>query len=199
MTKKLKGLFLFYHSKTEQVVQHYKTDRQLLYTTPNELNKFYGNIETPLNIGISLQSHHTHRCKTDLDILNAASIGISYKRLQEITNQIASTVAQSITDFDGTYVPPLLLKGIPLRASADHLDKNVDTFDGRNAFHGTAVSVYQSVTIENNLEPIRSKLVIVCTSNAPLSDVPDTLVDLHPCTIQGNPKPKESPHDLKRV
>ena len=44
---------------------------------------------------------------------------------------------------NGTCIPPQIIKGIPVRSSANNVDMRVDTPDGRGTFHGTAVSVYR--------------------------------------------------------
>ncbi|MES9884822.1 MAG: hypothetical protein ABW185_28585 [Sedimenticola sp.] len=178
---------------TQHILQHFKTDRQAAYTSEKSGN-FYNSVETPLAVGMSLQSHHQHRSKNDIDILNAASVGVSYNRVNDMTTQIANNTIKSMNDFNGTYVPPLVLKGVPIRASADNIDKKVDTPDGQNSFHGSAMSVYQTVKPGVNVETVREKLTIKSSLKTDyLKDVPETVIEVLLCRVEGNPKPKTSP------
>ena len=44
---------------------------------------------------------------------------------------------------NGAYIPPQIIKGIPVLDSADNVDMRVDNRDERGTFPGTAVSAYQ--------------------------------------------------------
>ena len=82
----------------------------------------------------------------------------SYDRVKPITNEIATEEEHSIMENNGIYIPPWLRKGVPIQASSDHIDKKVDTHDGKNTFHGTATTIYQKVEGERSYEYIRLPL-----------------------------------------
>ncbi len=71
----------------QHIIQAMKTDRQILNKDSSSVRT---TIETPLAVGLSMTSYHAHRSKKDVSILNAAKIGISYGRVQKLTNQIAN-------------------------------------------------------------------------------------------------------------
>jgi hypothetical protein len=91
-----------------------------------------------LSVGLSLHSHHHNRSKKDIVVLHRSGTGISYKHLKNITSKIAANVQRNMEMFHGVYVPPGLLKNVPITCSLDNIDAMVDTLDGRNTFHGTA-------------------------------------------------------------
>ena len=82
-----------------------------------------------------------------------------------------------------------------LRFSIDNVDAKVDTSDGRNSFHATAMAVYQRQpstaeaidVVAQFITPTQNKSV------SSLKDVPSTIVPIMQSTITGSPKPPTSP------
>ena len=149
--------------------------------------------ETPPAIALSLNSHHRHRNKSDIEMMKAAGIGVSYSRVKYITNQIASKAIHTMQQFDGVYVPPALMKNVPIRAAADNIDAKVDTPDGKNSFHATASTVFQRLDSEKEYETVCEPLDLNKCKVLSFSQIPNTVVELTPCPIKGNPKPRISP------
>ena len=86
--------------------------------------------------------------------------------------------------------PHGIVRGRAICASADNVDKKVDTYDGKNSFHGMASSVYQQTCDGDTLvEPLDLYDVVPGS----LVGVPNTCIQLAECDITGNPKPKCSP------
>ena len=99
-----------------------------------------------------------------------------------------------MNSFGGIYVPPGLFKNIPIRCSADNIDAKVDTTDGRNTFHGTAMAAYQRLPLDvSELETVCDPLTFQETSCTRLENIPSTVLEISECTITGNPKPNRSP------
>jgi hypothetical protein len=100
-------------------------------------------------------------------------------------------------DHNGIYIPPGLHRKSILRFSIDNVDSYVDTPDGRNSFHATAMAVYQQEPLldegpcDITANPLR--LTSIVTSRA-LSDVPSTVVPLLQSNITESPRPETSPH-----
>ena len=92
------------------------------------------------------------------------------------------------------YIPPCLRKGIPIRGYADNIDTQVDTYDGRNSFYGTAVSVYQRISPESASEILSPPLMLEDhpTNLDELKSAPSTVVKMKPCRITGAPKTLKS-------
>ena len=127
------------------VIQNFKTDRQACHKASSTEPRTRSMSETPTAIAMSLHSYYLYRSKSDISFLHKASAGVSYDRVKPITNEIATEEAHSIMENNGIYIPPWLRKGVPIQASSDHIDKKVDTHDGKNTFHGTATTIYQKV------------------------------------------------------
>ena len=92
---------------------------------------------------------------------------------------------------NGIYIPPGLCNEGHLFFALDNIDFAEDTVDGKNTLHGTVLVAFQQKTgcatrVQEKIQleqPSREKF---------LSLVPSTIVDLMPCHINRNPKPKES-------
>ncbi len=88
------------------------------------------------------------------------------------------------------FVPFGIVKGQAICASADNVDKKVDTSDGKNSFHAMASSVFQPVGAGQSLvEP----LDLYEVSPGALVDIPSTCIKISKCNIEGTPKPVNSP------
>jgi hypothetical protein len=90
----------------------------------------------------------------------------------------------------GVFVPHRIIKGRHLRASADNVDKKVDTYDGKNSFHGMAASVYQAI---GDGGPLLEPIDLYSVSPGALVGAPNTCVKLVQCDITGSPKQLTSP------
>ncbi len=125
-------------------------------------------------------------------MLNNARVCVTIDRVQKIKNSIASSVCENMKEH-GVYVPTGLLKNQPIRASMDNIDKKIDTPDGKHSFHGMAIGVYQSQGHgETKVQPQEQRYQQRVSET--LKNVPQTVIELEPCTIEGSPKPQTSPH-----
>jgi len=97
-------------------------------------------METPITLGISLYCDHKWRSHNLVNLLSHAGVGVPYQRVKI---QIAKGVQENMEKHDGNYIPPGLHKQKRLRFSLNNIDAKVDTPDGQNSFHATAMAVYQ--------------------------------------------------------
>jgi hypothetical protein len=178
----------------QHIIQEFKSDRQVQYQSKSSTSTFRFKTETPLGVGLSLHSHHVHRSRKDIEMLYHSGFGVSYQRVKDITSKIATTVQENMNEFSGVYIPPGLLKNLPIRCSADNIDAKVDTADGRNTFHGTALAVYEEVPPdESEYETVVEPLKLHDKSSMQLQNVPSSVSEMSDCTITGSPKPSRSP------
>ena len=178
----------------QHIMQEFKSDRQVQYQPKTSTSTFRFTTETPLGVGLSLHSHHAHRSRRDIDILHHSGVGVSYQRVKEITSKIATSVQENMNEFNGVYVPPGLLKNLPIRCSADNIDAKVDTADGRNTFHGTALAIYQRVPTDvSEYDTVAEPLKLHDNTSTKLENILPTVTEMYDCTITGNPKPSRSP------
>ena len=93
-------------------------------------------------------------------------------------------------------IPPQIIKGIPVRSSADNVDIRVDTPDGRDTFHGAAVSVYRRLlpdALSNTNDELYSEMLDTADPTDLVHYIPSTI--LQPCPISaGSQRPRASPH-----
>ena len=84
-----------------------------------------------------------YRSRTDINLLNAANVGVSYNLVNVLATNLAKNSIKIMQKHNGTYIPPQIKS---VRGSADNVDIRVDTLDGRGTFHGTGVSAYQRLS-----------------------------------------------------
>ena len=129
-------------------------------------------------------------------LLSHAGVGVPYQRVKQCITQIAKGVQENMEKHDGNYVPPGLHRQRRLRFSLNNVDAQVDTPDGPNSFHATAMAVYQrEPSVEDAIDVVVEYVTPTQNKSArSLKDVPTTIVPLRHCTISGSPKPPTSPH-----
>ena len=94
----------------------------------------------------------------------------------------------------GTYIPPGLVPNQPLRAALDNIDAKVDTPDAKHSFHALASAIFQQGEPRGTDQHVRDLLNVNIPPDSKLKNVPNTVVEIVPCTITGSPKPRTSPH-----
>ena len=157
---------------------------------------FRSTMETPITLGISLHCDHKWRSHKLASLLSHAGVGVPYQRVKQCITQIAKDVQENIEKHNGNYVPPGLHRQRRLRFSLDNIDAQVDTPDGRNSFHATAMAVYQrEPSVEDAIDVVVEHVTPTQNKSArSLKDVTTTIAPLIHCTISGSPKPPVSPH-----
>ena len=71
------------------------------------------------------------------------NISIDYHRLLNIKSQLADTVLTEINNNSGVFIPRSISKDLPIYFAIDNTELKIDTPDGRNQLHVTAIAVYQ--------------------------------------------------------
>ena len=78
----------------------------------------------------------------------------------------------------GVFVPSGLLKNIPIKCSLDNIDAKVDTSDGHNTFHGTAIGVHQRIPQDTSQCSYVSTPLKLDQNISELNSIPATVTDL---------------------
>lgn len=177
----------------QQIIQLHKSDRQISYKPKSEDSDFRSTTEMPLSCGISLHSYHRHRSKNEIDILHHAGIGISYTNVTKHVSKIACAVQDNMKKHEGIYIPTNLSKNKPILGSLDNIDSQVDTPDGKNSFHGTAMAIYQEKPSSNEDDIFIESLNLDQVEDSKLTDVPASLLYVKESNLTGNVKPQSSP------
>ena len=130
----------------QYIIQSTKTSRQVNYKPQENVTRnreISCTVETPLHAGTGIYIHQKTRCRELIDILSDLNISIDYDKLLNIKSQLADTVLTEINNNDGVFIPRSISKDLPIYFAIGNTDLKIDTPDGRNQLHGTAIAVYQ--------------------------------------------------------
>ena len=98
--------------------------------------------EPPLPIYIGINVHAISRSKKLIQQLYQMGLSISYDRVMELEDWLATSVCESFEE-DGVVFPASLRKGLFTVGALDNLDHNPTSTTSMTSFHGTAVSLFQ--------------------------------------------------------
>ena len=92
---------------------------------------------TPKHVGLGSTLHQTTRSKQLVQLFHKAGHIISYRDILRLDTTLAKTTLASMDSESGTTIPPNLNEGRFIHFSADSIDINESTLDGKNTFHAT--------------------------------------------------------------
>ena len=101
--------------------------------------------EPPLPIYIGINVHVLTRSKKLIQHLYKMGISISYDRVMELEDWIATSVCERFEE-DGVVSPACLRKGLFTVGALDNLEHNPSSTTSQTSFHGTGISLFQLPT-----------------------------------------------------
>ncbi|KAL8592617.1 hypothetical protein ACOMHN_026547 [Nucella lapillus] len=101
--------------------------------------------ETPLPVYVGLAIHAQTRKKALVDNMFTLGLSVSYNRVLEMSTELASRACSQFHS-DGVVCPMKLRSGLFTTAAIDNLDHNPSSTTAKDAFHGTAISLFQHPT-----------------------------------------------------
>lgn len=104
--------------------------------------------EPPLPIYIGLNIHQQTRSKKLITQFYSMGICISYDRVLDLEDRIATSVCEQFEE-DGVVSPACLRKGLFTVGALDNLDHNPTSTISESSFHGTGISLFQFPTKDN--------------------------------------------------
>ena len=104
--------------------------------------------EPPLPLYIGLNIHTQTRSKKLVTQLFNLGLSISYDRVMQLENQLATAVCQDMVE-KGVVCPNQLRKGLFTLGALDNLDHNPSSTTAKGAYHGTGMSLFQAPTHSN--------------------------------------------------
>ena len=119
--------------------------------------------ETPLPIYIGLYLHAKTRKKVIIDQLYQLGLSVSYKRVMELSNSLASNVSGIFQERDVVF-PLKLHKAVFTTAAIDNIDHNCSSTTSTDSFHGTGISLFQHPAPNTQSEPLVKENVITSGS-----------------------------------
>ena len=106
---------------------------------------------TPKHIGLTSTLHQKTRSKDLVNLFHQAGHCLSYESLLKIDKTLADDTLASMDEETGAVFPRNFVSGKSIHFSADNLDVNIDSLDGKEAFHVCQVAAYQRSDGENQL------------------------------------------------
>ena len=104
--------------------------------------------EPPIPVYIGLNIHQMTRSKKLIDQLYQMGISISYDKVMELEEWIATSVCEQF-EKDGIVAPTGLRKGLFTVCAQDNIDHNPSSTTAVNAFYGTGITLFQFPTKAN--------------------------------------------------
>ena len=98
--------------------------------------------EPPLPLYIGLKVHTKTRSKKIITQLHELGISVSYDRVLQLENQLATAVCENFQT-KGVVVPAQLRHGVFTIGALDNLDHNPSSTTAKGSFHGTGISLFQ--------------------------------------------------------
>ena len=127
------------------IIQLTKTSRHVSYKPQENATRHCEiscTVGTPLNVGSGIYIHEETRCRELIDILSDLNISIDYDKLLNVESQLANSILAEINNNDGVFIPKSISKDLPIYFAIENTDLKIDTPDGRNQLHETAITVY---------------------------------------------------------
>ena len=104
-------------------------------------------MEPPLPIYLSMLIHAKTRSKDLINTLFNLGLCVSYKRLMDISTDLANNVCAQYHE-EQVVCPPQLSNGVFTCGAVDNIDHNPSARTAHDSFHGTAISLIQFPTSE---------------------------------------------------
>ena len=115
------------------------------------LNRTNRSREMPLPLYIGIKIHTQTRNKILVVQLHSLGLSINYKRVLQLENNLAHSVTEKYHT-DGIVCPMKLRKSLYTVGAIDNLDHNPSSQTAKGSFHGTGISIFQTVTESNQGE-----------------------------------------------
>ena len=129
---------------TQMIMLSVKTPRPASCESTNANCNTYQRIKTPLSVGVGLYLYHATRSKKRIKFFSDFNIGINYYKVIGINQDISNSIIEKCKENNVVFLRSTLSKNRPVFFAIDNTDLRIDTFDGRNQLHGTAIAVYQT-------------------------------------------------------
>ena len=127
--------------------------------------------EPPLPLYVGLKIHTQTRSKKLVSEMYHLGLSVSYDRILELENHIASSLCHSADEI-GLVCPHQLRHGLFTIGALDNLDHNPSSSTSKESFHGTGISLFQFPTTCN--EGILQAPINIDSTTKKLLKLPDS-------------------------
>ena len=111
---------------------------------------------TPKHIGLGSTLHQVTRSKQLVDLFHKAGNILSYKQILKIDTALTQETPASMKNDNGAVVPPNLNAAIFTHFTADNIDINDSSLDGKNTFHAIQVAAWQRTRNNRTLDTLKT-------------------------------------------
>ena len=136
-----------------------------------------GSNATPKHIGLGSTLHQATRSKKLVTLFHKAGHTISYKDILKLDTALAEHTLNTM-DESGSVLPPKLASNQFVHFSADNIDINESSLDGKNSFHATQIAAWQRGP------PPSNPLATIMPSRNETLQIPDVLNTLSAINTQ---------------
>lgn len=156
--------------------------------------------ETPLPLYVALSIYAKTRKKEMVELYHTLGLCVSYDRLFTISASLGNSLIQQF-ETDGVICPRPLRKGLFTVGAYDNIDHNPSSATAKGSFHGTGISIIQSVTNDNpgiereipfdkggstaTIDPLPLEYTDIPPAHLPNKD-PKVPIQQGPCKIEAN-------------
>lgn len=135
-------------SRSECESQASLTISQLIYFNATAKDHHSKDHEPPFPLYLGLKIHTQTRSKKLVKCLHRAGLSVSYNRVIEMENSLATAICKCF-EKENLVCPANLRKGLFTVGAFDNIDHNPSSTTAKGALHGTAMSVFQFPTLSN--------------------------------------------------
>ena len=132
--------------------------------------------EPPIPLFVGLHIHMQTRSKKIVNTLYGMGMSVSYDRVLEIENSLATAVCKCFEE-ENLVCPANLRKGLTTIGALDNLDHNPSATSAQGSFHGTGISIFQ-LPSHTYSGIVRDPIVIDWSSLRKLS-LPEEYANVH--------------------
>ena len=131
----------------QNIIYETKSNRQVSYQDKSKCRRFNRSrsFENEQVLAVAFKVHAYTRSRSLIQYLHRNGHCISYGRLMVLEAELAKSVMRNMTGENDSYIPPKLIKSVPVFYAVDNIDFDEDTADGKHTLHGTVVVAFQAL------------------------------------------------------
>ena len=119
----------------------------------------------PKHIGLGSTLHQATRSRKLVELFNKAGHILSYQQILTLDTSLAQNTLDTMNKENGAVIPPNLKRDSFIHFTADNIDINDSSLDGKNTFHATQVAAWQrgpeETTGLSDLRPINKTSLVI--------------------------------------
>lgn len=141
--------------------------------------------EPPLPLYLGMSLHAQTRSKKIVNQLYQLGLSVSYHRVDEIMNSLATSVCDHFKSV-GVVCPLALQRGLFTVGAIDNIDHNPSSTTAQGSFHGTGISLFQFPKQDSEVSQQAVQGVSLCATKTTSRDItlPDEYSSVPPVSIK---------------